>query len=152
MFRDANYGAQHSIPLSTNFKLFRHFSVTSGANYQESWVFKTFDRSFDQETRQVVVDTVRGFDSFRSYNFNTSVGTTLYGMKNFGRDKKIQAIRHVMRPSVSYSINPAFDQYWDEYEIINEQDPALNRIVEYSRFQGSLYSPPGQKFCQLPWT
>jgi lipopolysaccharide assembly outer membrane protein LptD (OstA) len=147
MFRDANYGVQHSIPLSTNFKLFRHFSVTSGANYQESWVFKTFDRSFDQETRQVVVDTVRGFDSFRSYNFNTSVGTTLYGMKNFGRDKKIQAIRHVMRPSVSYSINPAFDQYWDEYEIINEQDPALNRIVEYSRFQGSLYSPPGQNFA-----
>ncbi|HSI69713.1 MAG TPA: putative LPS assembly protein LptD [Gillisia sp.] len=147
MFRDANYGAQHSIPLSTNFKVFRHFSVTSGANYQESWVFKTFDRSFDQETRQVVVDTVRGFDSFRSYNFNTSVGTTLYGMKNFGRDKKIQAIRHVMRPSVSYNINPAFDQYWDEYEMINDQDPALNRIVEYSRFQGSLYSPPGQNFA-----
>jgi lipopolysaccharide assembly outer membrane protein LptD (OstA) len=147
MFRDANYGVQHSIPISTNFKLFRHFSVTSGANYQESWVFKTFDRSFDQETRQVVVDTVRGFDSFRSYNFNSSVGTTLYGMKNFGRDKKIQAIRHVMRPSISYSINPAFDQYWDEYEMVNEQDPALNRIVQYSRFQGSLYSPPGQNFA-----
>ncbi|MCM4158845.1 LPS-assembly protein LptD [Antarcticibacterium flavum] len=147
MFRDANYGVQHSIPLSTNFKLFRHFSVTSSANYQESWVFKTFDRSYDPNTRQVVVDTIRGFDSFRSYNFNTSVGTTLYGMKSFGRDKKIQAIRHVMRPSISYNINPAFDQYWDEYEIVNEQDPALNRIVEYSRFQGSLYSPPGQNFA-----
>lgn len=51
-----------------------------------------------------------------------------------------------MRPSISYNINPAFDQYWDEYEIPSDRDPGLNRIVEYSRFQGSLYSPPGQNF------
>lgn len=146
MFRDANFGAQHSIPLSTNFKVFNYFSVSSSANYQESWVFKTFDRSYDPDIRQVVVDTVSGFDAFRSYNFSSSVGTTIYGLVNFGTDKKLQAIRHVMRPSISYNINPAFDQYYDEYEIINEQDPGLNSIVEYSRFQGSLYSPPGQNF------
>ncbi|UJH91628.1 LPS-assembly protein LptD [Antarcticibacterium sp. 1MA-6-2] len=146
MFRDANYGVQHSIPLSTNFKVFKYFSVSSSANYQESWVFKTYDRIYDPNLREVIVDTIRGFDSFRSYNFSTSVGTTLYGLKNFGNDKKIQAIRHVMRPSINYSINPAFDQYWDEYEIINEQDPGLNLLVEYSRFQGSLYSPPGRNF------
>src|SRR5690606_15018590 len=43
-------------------------------------------------------------------------------------------------------INPAFDQYYDEFEIINEQDPTLTRYESYSRFQGSLYSPPGQNF------
>ena len=148
MFRDANFGAQHNIPISTNFKVFKHFSVSANANYIESWVFKTFDREYDPAQRRVVVvDTISGFDSFRSYNFSTSVGTTIYGLVNFGTDKKYQALRHVMRPSISYNINPAFDQYYDEFEIINEQDPSLNRIETYSRFQGSLYAPPGQNFA-----
>ncbi|MBK5191601.1 MAG: LPS-assembly protein LptD [Flavobacteriaceae bacterium] len=146
MFRDANFGAQHSIPISTNFKLFKFLSVSSSANYQETWVFKTFDRSFDQTARQVLIDTVSGFDSYRTYNFSTSMGTTLYGLVNFGKENKIQAIRHVMRPSISYNINPGFDQYYDQYEIENEVDPSLNEFVDYSRFQGTLFGAPGRLF------
>lgn len=147
MFEDADFGAQHDIPISTNFKILKHLSVSAGSNYRETWVFKTFERGLDPVSRRVVVtDTIRGFDSFRSYNFSTSVGTTIYGLVNFGKDKKYQAIRHVMRPSISYSLNPAFDQYYDDIEIINELDPTLNRIESFSRFQGGLYSPPGQNF------
>ncbi len=146
MFEDANFGAQHTIPLSTNFKLFRYFSVSANANYQESWVFRTFDRSFDPIARRVVVDTIKGFDSFRCYNFCSSVGSTIYGLMNFGSDKKIQAIRHVVRPSISYNVNPGFDEYYDLYEITNPLDPTLNEFVEFSRFQGSLYGPPGKLF------
>jgi len=146
MFREANFGAQHSIPISTNFKLFKFLSVSSSANYQENWVFKTFNRSFDQNTRQVLIDTVSGFDSYRTYNFSTSMGTTLYGLVNFGKEKKIQAIRHVMRPSISYNINPGFDQYYDQYEIENEVDPSLSEVVDYSRFQGTLFGAPGRLF------
>ncbi|MCF4101618.1 LPS-assembly protein LptD [Gillisia sp. M10.2A] len=146
MFRDANFGAQHTIPLSTNFKIFKYLSASTSANYQENWVFKTFDRSYDPITKKEVVDTIKGFDSYRTYNFNASLGTTVYGMVNFGKDKKIQAIRHVMRPSISYSYNPAFDQYYDQYEVVNDLDPSLNRIVDYTRFQGSLFGAPGRLF------
>src|SRR5690606_21254870 len=102
--------------------------------------------SYDQETREVIIDTIRGFDSHRSYNFSTNVGTTIYGLVTRGANRKYQAFRHVIKPSISYNINPSFDQYWDEYEIINPQDPLLNRVVSYSRFQGSLYNPPGSNF------
>lgn len=146
MFQEANFGAQHSIPISTNFKIFRYFSASANANYQENWVFRTFERSFDPVTRREVVDTIRGFDSFRTYNFSTSVGTTIYGLKNFGRDKRIQALRHVMRPSISYNINPSFARYYDEYEITDEQDARMSRIVRYTRFQGSLYGAPSDRF------
>ena len=146
MFRDANFGAQHSIPISTNFKLLKFLSVSSSANYQESWVFKTFNRSFDQTSRQVIIDTINGFDSYRTYNFSTSMGTTLYGLVNFGKENKIQAVRHVMRPSISYNVNPGFDQYYDQYEIQNDIDPTLNEFVDYSRFQGSLFGAPGRLF------
>ncbi|CAM4296254.1 putative LPS assembly protein LptD [Gillisia limnaea] len=146
MFRDANMGVQHSIPISTNFKLFKFLSASTSANYQENWVFKTFDRSYDQVNQSVIVDTINGFDSYRTYNFGASMGTTIYGLVNFGKDKKIQAIRHVMRPSVSYNYNPAFDQYYDQYEITNDIDPTLNEFVNYSRFQGTLFGAPGRIF------
>lgn len=146
MFKDANIGAQHTIPISTNFKVLNYLSVSASANYQENWVLQTFDRSFDPIERVEVIDTIRGFDSYRTYNFSTNVGTTIYGLVNFGKDKKIQAIRHVMRPSISYNYNPAFDQYYNRYEITDDIDPSLNRFIDFSRFQGTLFGPPGRLF------
>ena len=144
MFRDAQMGIRHNIPITTNFKLFNYFSVSASSNYQESWVFKTIDRTYDQAAQAVVTDTVPGFDSFRTYNFSSSIGTTVYGSFNFGDDKKIQAIRHTIKPSISYSYNPAFDQYYETYLAPEANDPggALSREVEYSRFQGGIYGAP----------
>jgi len=146
MFRDARLGAQHSIPLATNFKLFKFLSVSTGTSYEETWVSKTFERSYDPVLNQEVIDTISGFDSYRTYNFNASIGTTVYGLKNFGKDKKIQAIRHVMRPSVSYNINPAFDQFYDNYERDDLSTENQIELVDYSRFDGTLYGAPGRNF------
>lgn len=146
MFKDAVLGAQHSIPLSTNFKLFNYLSVSANTTYNENWVFKTYDRYYDEELNQEVIDTVSGFDSYRTYNFNTSIGTTIYGTVNFSPQSKIEAIRHVIRPSISYNINPGFDQYYDSY-LIPDGPGREEREVEYSRFQGTLYGAPGRMFA-----
>jgi len=150
MFDNAKMGIRHSIPLSTNFKILDYISASASTSFQETWVFKTFDKSYDQTLEEgaggVVNDTINGFDAYRTYNFSTSLGTTIYGMFNFGEDKKIQAIRHVMRPSVSYSINPAFDQYYDNYEIPTADPTINNEIVEYSRFEGTLFGAPGKNY------
>ncbi|CDF79415.1 conserved hypothetical protein [Formosa agariphila KMM 3901] len=146
MFEDARAGVQHSIPLSTNFKLFKHLSVTAGTSFQENWTFKTIDRYYDQDLDEVITETVNGFDAFRTYNFSTSIGTTIYGMFDFkreGKDPKIQAIRHVMRPSVSYNINPSFDQYYDTYEVISADGTTQDT---YSRFEETLFGSPNQTF------
>lgn len=148
MFEDAKAGFQHSIPLSTNFKLFKYFSLSASTNYNEVWTFKTIEKTFDPIQRAVVNEEVNGFDSFRTYNFFTSLGTTIYGMFNFekkGEDKKIKAIRHIMRPSVSYNINPAFDQYYDSYEVVSA-DGLTTSDVEYSRFEQGIFGVPNQNF------
>lgn len=145
MFQGADVGARHSIPISTNFKVFEHFSVSTSANFNEVWTLKTFEQRYDEQLRQVERDTINGFDSYRTYDFSTSVGTTVYGMFDFGDDKKIKAIRHVIRPSVSYNISPAFDQYYDEYTrtgIAGLED----EVVEYSRFEGTLNGAPRNNF------
>ncbi|MDG1384978.1 MAG: putative LPS assembly protein LptD [Flavobacteriaceae bacterium] len=145
MFEDAKAGFQHSIPLSTNFKVFKHFSMSTSANYRENWTFNTINKSYDTESQSVVTTPLKGFDSFRTYNFSSSIGTTIYGLFDFGEDKKIQAIRHVMRPSVSYNINPAFDQYYETYEVISADGTTTDQ-VDYTRFEGSLFGAPGKVY------
>ncbi|MCH7524429.1 MAG: LPS-assembly protein LptD, partial [Bacteroidetes bacterium] len=130
MFDDAKVGMQHTIPISTNFKVLKYISISTSANYQESWTLKTINKTFDQETQEVVVTEVNGFDAFRTYNFSVGLGTTVYGMFDFGEDKKIQAIRHVMRPSISYNISPSFDKYYDTYEVV-DADGTLIEEVDY---------------------
>ncbi|NQX85352.1 MAG: LPS-assembly protein LptD [Flavobacteriaceae bacterium] len=144
MFDNGKMGVQHSIPISTNFKILKYLSISASTNFQESWVFNTIEKSYDQDTEETIVTDIKGFDSFRSYNFNTALGTTLYGMYTFGENKKIQAIRHVMRPNISYNISPAFDQYYDTYDEVIDADGTTS--VEYSRFEESLYTAPSSSY------
>ena len=150
MFEGAEAGARHSIPLGTNFKLFNYLSVSLGSNFQETWVGKTIRRSYNPELNGglggVVQDTVSGFDSYRTYGFSAGLGTTVYGTFNFGKDKKIQAIRHVIRPTISYNISPGFEQYYEEYTIPSA-DPEVNaEAKQYSRFENTIYGAPGKLF------
>jgi len=139
MFKDAQIGMQHSIPISTNFKIFKYFSASASANYEEVWYLKTIKRYFDKDQSKVVDETVNGFDAFRTYSLSSSIGTTIYGTFNFGEDKKIKSIRHVMRPSISYGYTPSFEKYYDTYA----SDASGKMIKQYTRFEGGIYGAPG---------
>lgn len=139
MFENAQVGFQHSIPLNTNFKLFKYFSATSAVNYREVWYLKTINRQFDSNQNKVIDSEVNGFDAFRTYSFSSSIGTTVYGTFNFKKNKRIQSIRHVMRPSVSYGYTPSFEKYYDTYAA----DGSGTMIKEYSRFEGGIFGAPG---------
>ncbi len=146
MFDSAIMGARHSIPISTNFKALNYLSVTMGTNLRETWTGNTTRQQYDAVEETVVRDTIRGFDRYLTYGFNASLGTTIYGTFNFGKGKKIEALRHVVRPSVSYNISPGFDQYYDQIAIPTA-DPEINQeIIEYSRFENTLYGAPSQTY------
>jgi len=139
MFKNAQIGMQHSIPLSTNFKIFKYFSASTSMNYQETWYLKTMQRNYDKDLSKVVDETVNGFAAFRTYNFSSSLGTTIYGTFNFGENKKIKSIRHVMRPSVSYGYTPSFEKYYNTYAT----DASGTMTKEYTRFEGGIFGAPG---------
>tara|TARA_R110000796_G_scaffold252631_1_gene389312 strand:- start:215700 stop:218504 length:2805 start_codon:yes stop_codon:yes gene_type:complete len=145
MFDNAKLGARHRIPLSTNFKVAKYFSVTVGGTYEDLWTFDTYQRAYDEEKNtRIVTDTIKGFDRFNRYNFSTSIGTTLYGRVNFKEGSKIQAIRHVVRPSISYGYTPSFDQFYENLldsngELTYDRSGELQR---YTRFEGTLNGVP----------
>ena len=140
MFDNAKYGMKHTIPLSTNFKLLKYLSVSTSANYNEVWTQNMINyNDFDIETNSIKKDTINKIGTFREYSFSASMGTTIYGTVNFGEDKKIQSIRHTLRPSISYSNRPSFEQYYDTYIV-----DADGNTAEYTRYQNSLFGIPGR--------
>jgi len=148
MFDDARIGMKHSIPITTNFKVFNYFSISASANFDETWTLNTINRFYDNENGEAVTEDIIGFDAYRTYNFGTSLGTTVYGQFNLedeGENKKIKAIRHVMRPSVNYNINPAFDRYYESYEVTDINGQSI-REDQFSRFEGSLFGAPNQNY------
>ena len=141
MFDNAKYGMKHNIPLSTNFKLLKYLSFTSSANFEEVWTQNTVKyNDFNPETNLVAKDTIGKIGTFRQYNLGVSLGTTIYGTFNFGENKKIQSIRHTIRPAISYSNRPSFEQYYDTY--IADAD---GNTREYTRYENSLFGIPGRK-------
>ncbi len=140
MFENASSGIQHTIPLSTNFKILKHFNMAASMNYKEVWQPKTVRyNNYDPLIDGVVKDTLSGFSAYRTYSYGASMGTTVYGTVNFKEDKKIRSIRHTIRPSISYSSAPSFDQYYDEYII-----DADGNTREYTPFEGGLFGTPSR--------
>lgn len=108
--------ARYSIPISLpNVKLLRYINLTPGFSIQGDIYSKRLSYKYDAEKNGVRVDTTKGF--FPSYNFsvNASMNTRFYGTF-FIRSKRIEAIRHTVAPSISFSYvpdftNPAFGQF-----------------------------------------
>ncbi len=136
MFDDARIGARHRLPIATNFKMAKYLSVSLSGSYEDIWTLETVRRQYDADLDDVVTDTIAGFDRFNRYNMGASIGTTMYGTFNFGEDKKIQALRHVMRPSISYGYTPSFEQFYDSYI------DAEGEEIQYTPYETSIYGRP----------
>lgn len=145
MFDDAIVGMQHRIPINTNFKIFNYLNVGIGANFNETWTLNTVNKQYSASKNEVITTNLNGFDSFRTYDFNANLGTTIYGTFNFKKGKKIKAIRHIIAPSIGYSYTPNFDKYFDTYAL----DATGNTMREYSRFEGGVFSGPSNNMAQM---
>ena len=143
-----NNGMQHNIPVSATFTLFKYFNVVPSFNYTERWYTRKVMQEYDQAAHAVVRDTISGFNRVYNYNMSLQVNTKMYGFfkpwKMFG--DKVQMIRHVFTPSVSFSYAPDFGSarygYYDTYTYTDDRGEV--RTVEYSPYQGMAFGVPGK--------
>ena len=139
-------GIQHNIPVNGNFTLAKYINITLGFNFTDRMYFKKENMQWDQAAQAVATDTTYGF--YNVYNWNASIGasTKFYGMfipnrKIFG--DKIQAVRHVFTPTVSFSYAPDFgNKYYETYQRTNSDGSV--ELVEYSPYRSGLYGVPGK--------
>jgi hypothetical protein len=143
MFDEAKSGVQQNVSLSTNMKILKYFTLSPNANYKEVWYFKSIKKTYDEQSQIAITDTIDGFKSFREYSAGASLSTNIYGMFNF-RGKKLKAIRHTIRPSVSYNYKPDFSHHYDFVQA--SADPF--DLEEYSPFDGGIYGRPSKNESQ----
>ena len=147
--KDWRNGMRHSIPVTANFTLFGYVNVSPSLSFNDRMYTQKYKRSWDEDTQKEVVDTLQGFYNVYDWSLSLSASTKLYGTfipnrKLFG--DKIQAIRHVITPSVSFSYAPDFGaSRYGYYETYQKTDASGNvSLVEYSPYSGTLYGVPGK--------
>ncbi|GJM60089.1 putative LPS assembly protein LptD [Persicobacter diffluens] len=133
------FGIRHQIPVTTSFNLFKFFTVSPSFNSTIRQYTKQLDYNYIPEEEAVKVDTIPGFYNVYDYNMSVSVNTRLYGTKYF-KGGNLQAIRHVMTPSMSFSASPDFtDDKFGYYQTV-QVAPGEERTL--SRYDGFAYGTP----------
>ncbi len=131
-------GVKHNIPLSASFKMLKHFTISPSISYNELWYFKKLDYTYNEELKTIETDTISGFNAIRSYSTSASINSRVYGTIILDREYGVQAIRHMMTPSLSYSYKPDFGtEKYDYYQTV--QSDSLGNTKTLSRYAGFVY-------------
>ncbi len=137
LFDRARNGIRHSIPISTSFSMLKFLTVSPSFNYTELWYPKELKYTYLPEQEGVRVDTLRGFSRTGFWNTGASMNTRVYGTYFFP-GKRIQAIRHVITPSIGFSYRPDFgDDKYGNFQTVQINENGDTRTL--SKFEGFAY-------------
>ena len=122
-------GMAHNFQIGLpSFTLFKYINVSPNVSYGMNWMFSKGRQYLENEVdkdgnpiivkdqsgndviaQKVISDPGTAFNTFgvtHTYSGSMSMSTRIYGMFNFGKHRKVQAIRHVISPSISLSFSP----------------------------------------------
>ncbi len=153
VWKNMRNGFKHEIPLSFQVRPFNNFSISPSLRYtgvlytqkiEKRWDPDYYDESKNLVIPSVVNDTIRGLTYGQALvpGIGASFNPTVYGLFQFtGKRSRVESIRHVMRPSVSFSYSPNTDRLTsDMYRMV--QYDTTGRMREYSIYEGSMYGTP----------
>ena len=151
LIKDWRNGMQHRIPIDATFQIFKYINVTPSFSFRDIMYTHKEKRSWDAERQREVRDTIYGFYNLYDWNASISANTTLYGFYQplpqiFG--SKVQMVRHVFKPSISFSYAPDFTTSHYGYTTYYTKTDAEGNVstVTYSPYAGQVYGyPTGRK-------
>ena len=137
-------GIQHNINASLSPKI-GYFSISPNFRYNESWYNKQITRYpalNDTGGYFIKTDDVKKISEVRTFSMGVSASTKFYGMFNIN-SLGINAIRHVVTPSLSYNYSPDFSTpswgYYDSYV------DSSGKVVEYSKYEREIFGKPSSQ-------
>ncbi len=167
-------GMTHNFQIGLpSFTLFKYINFAPSVTYGMNWFFRQTTKQLvdvmdketgaplqvpytDPETGETTmvtaqaVEDVKGkafghFGVSQNYSFSCSASTRIYGMFNFGKHHKLQAIRHVISPSLSFSYSPEKGKPfngWRHLEYVDQTGKLKEQ--DYNIYAGQVYSAPGR--------
>ena len=142
-------GMQHNFSIGLpNFTLFKYINVNPSVSYGMNWFFSSKEKYFNPETNKVEEKKGGVFSTFgatHNYSGSISLDTQVYGMYTFKRWNKVQAIRHVMKPSISFSFSPEKGTYFNGWRTLEYVDTlGVPHSLDYNIYEGQPGSYPGK--------
>lgn len=142
-------GMTHNFSIKLpDFTLLKYLNVTPSVSYGMNWFFRKSEAYFDRETNSVKMEMGKQFGHFgttHNYSGSVSMSTRLYGMYDFGKFHKVQAVRHVISPSVSMSFSPEKGKAFNGWRTLNYVDTlGVQKSYDYNIYQGQINSAPGK--------
>lgn len=142
-------GMSHSFQIGLpNFTLLKYINITPGVSYGMNWFFRKTEKEYNPDTGKVEDIKGKAFGTFgatHNYSGNISMSTRLYGMFNFGKHRKLQAIRHVVSPSLSASFSPEKGTHFNGWRTLTYTDKNGEvRTQDYNIYAGQINSAPGK--------
>ncbi len=139
-FKKMQNGMSHSIPLSTNFKMFKGvLNLSPSLTYNEQWYFKSLIRQ--QDTGNKVIDRdSSGFWRMSKWAFNTGLSTNIYGTYKNLKTGKLRAIRHTITPTLSVGYNPKIDPIANGWTSTYLDTSGRDTFLRYNRFEKGIFS------------
>ncbi len=142
-------GMSHNFQIGLpNFTLLKYINVTPSIQYGMNWFFRKNSKEYDAESGRVVDVKGKAFGAFgatHTYSGSISMSTRVYGMFNFGKHRKLQAIRHVVSPSISASFSPEKGTHFNGWRTLTYIDRnGEEKTQDYNIYAGQLNSPPGK--------
>jgi hypothetical protein len=163
---DAKYGVKHTLPINTTFTILKYFQVSPSINYSEKWYFNTTQKTFvddliirsdtilDENLNILSIqqDTTFGtieefkqneFKALREFNAGISIGTQIFGTLNNIKIGRLRALRHTVKPSVSYNYTPDYtSEFWGYFDEVQLDTRYPDELQRYSLFEDGIYGQP----------
>ena len=142
-------GMTHNFQIGLpNFTLMKYINVTPSVSYGMNWFFRKTEKEYNPDSGRVEDIKGKAFGTFgatHNYSGSISMSTRLYGMFNFGKHRKLQAIRHVVTPSVSASFSPEKGTYFNGWRTLTYIDKSGKpQAQDYNIYAGNVGSYPGK--------
>ena len=134
------YGARHSVPISTNINLFKYFTFTPAINLSSVMYMKSTEYNFNEITNSIKKDTVSGFKSAFDANFSANLTTKIFGDYVF-KTKRLKQIRHFIIPTIGFTYHPNLEG--DQLGFFRKvQTDTLGNTRSYSIFENQIFGGP----------
>lgn len=145
LFTDAMWdkmqtGLKNNIALGTNTTFAKYFTFSLGATIDNALTTKTLTKYYDP-IQNIEVDQInKQIAGYSIFSTTASIQTQLYGQANFKKGSAIQAIRHMMTPSIGFTYSPDFGG--EQFGYFKNFYNANGALTPYSIFDKGIVGSP----------
>lgn len=148
-FKKMQNGMKHTFTIGLpTFSLLKYITIAPSVNYGMNWYFNDMEKVFnehEQKVENVKSDPFTKFGMTQTFSAGLQMSTRIYGTFMFGKKRTVEAIRHMITPSVSFSFQPEMGTSANGFSTLNYVDKnGIQHVINYNRYEGQIFSAPGR--------